>query len=396
MRNRIENKVHAIADVLFRDMENGRTEREGIGLLAGRMGVIIFCKHYLRSWPDPAKEKIMELYVDSFFEQLVSGVNSFTYCSGLAGVLEGLKYLNEEKLLEVDYSDIEENYRKHLYQFALLNIGQRNYDYLHGGLGVVKYFRNDAEFVNKALEALEKTAIADGKKYKWVSKLGADERYGYNISLSHGSSSIVCVLSTLTSEGIDPHRRDRIVRNACNYILSQQIAPELYGCFFPSQSLENDPQQEIRRSRLGWCYGDLGIATSLWQAGKLADNRDWQEKALETLAYSARRRDPSDAGIYDAGLCHGAASICMMFHYMYQQTGSKLFGETRDHWLGYALDMGNIEAGLAGYSTWRGEKQVYVNEYAMLEGISGIGLMLLALATNAPEDARWLSFFMLN
>ena len=60
--------------------------------------------------------------------------------------------------MEIDYSDVEKNYRELLQTFAINSILNGNYDYLHGGLGIVKYYCDDAEFVNRALEALEQTA----------------------------------------------------------------------------------------------------------------------------------------------------------------------------------------------------------------------------------------------
>ena len=178
-----------------------------------------------------------------------------------------------------------------LQTFAINSILNGNYDYLHGGLGVVKYYCDDAEFVNRALEALEQTAEKGDRIYKWKSSLGQDKGIGYNICLSHGMSSIVSVLSLLESEGINRERRDRIIRHTCNYILSQEIDHVKYGAFFPSQSLENNPGDDNHYSRLAWCYGDLGVATSLWQAGKALHNREWQEKALEVLRFSTSRRD---------------------------------------------------------------------------------------------------------
>ena len=53
---------------------------------------------------------------------------------------------------------MEKNYRELLQTFAINSILNGNYDYLHGGLGIVKYYCDDAEFVNRALEALEQTA----------------------------------------------------------------------------------------------------------------------------------------------------------------------------------------------------------------------------------------------
>ncbi|WP_301666095.1 hypothetical protein, partial [uncultured Alistipes sp.] len=65
MKTQIEHKIREIADVLFRDMEAGRLDAESVGVLAGKTGVIVFCEHFLRAFPDPAKEAVLERFLRS-------------------------------------------------------------------------------------------------------------------------------------------------------------------------------------------------------------------------------------------------------------------------------------------------------------------------------------------
>lgn len=395
MNNDIENRVHEIAECIFKAMKNKELEIIDLGLLSGQTGIIVFCGHYLREYPNARKTKILDDYLNSYFDRLTAGVELFTYCSGLAGILEGLRYMNKAELLSVDYSDIENSYLAFLQGFALQNITNMNYDYLHGSLGVIKYFHDDSAFVNEALRLLEEMAEKDGDIYKWKSKIGMERRVGYNIALSHGISSIVAVLSQLNSRSIHRDTRNRIVTNACNYIMSQEIDYQKYGCFFPSMSLE-DSEEPFYRSRMAWCYGDLGVAAALWQAGKALNNELWKSKAIEVYTYSSQRKSPQDSMILDAELCHGTTSLAMMFEYMNQQTGKPLFRETRDFWIGQTLGMKRFEDGLAGYKTWQGFDKDWSKEYALLDGASGIGLMLMSILPKWSGGTKWMEFFMLQ
>ena len=395
MESPITTKIHEIADVLFRDMKDGKLKKESIGLLAGQTGIIIFCKHYLQEFPNVEKEDILDEFIETYFDKLTSQIGLLTYCGGCTGALEGLKYMDETGLLEVDYSDVENNYKNILQTFAITNIANKNYDYLHGGLGVVKYYYRDPLFVNQALDALENAAEKQGNVYKWISSLGVNK--DWQSTWYANKPSIVSVLSQLTDEGIDRKKRDRIITNTCNYILSQEIDHRQYGVYFPSQSLENDPKETSHYSRLAWCYGDLGVATSLWQAGKALKNQAWQDKALEVLRYSTLRKDLKQNGVIDAGLCHGAASICMMFHYIYLQTKEHIFEEARNYWLLALLKMDYHKDGLAGYSMWHNEcPSKWVNEYNLLEGIAGIGLLLWSLLCYDSKRTQWMNFLMLH
>lgn len=391
----VENRVHEIAGCIFHAMKNQELEIADLGLLSGQTGIIIFCSHYLKEYPDSKKAEILDSYMNIYFDRLTSGVEMFTYCSGLAGILDGLRYMNETKLIDVDFSDIENNYVAFLQKFALQSIADINYDYLHGALGVIKYFHDDSVFVNEALVLLEQMAEKEGDSYKWKSRTGMERTVGYNIALSHGISSIVAVLSQLNSSSINLEVRNRIITNACNYILSQEIAPLTYGCYFPSMSLENS-SETILRSRMAWCYGDLGVAVALWQAGKTMNNEFWKSKALEVYTYSSQRRSPKDSMILDAELCHGTASLAMMFEYMNQQTGNDLYRETRDFWIQQTLGMKRFDDGLAGYKIWQGFDKEWAKEYVLLDGISGIGLMLMSVLPQWSGGKEWMKFFMLQ
>lgn len=393
----IENKLQQIARSLFDAIQRGELNILDFGLYSGRTGILIFCLNYLKRYPDSEKKAILENYLAAYINAITSTtMMSPTYCSGAAGILDALAYLNKEGLYDVDFLDVEEGYKLLLQEYSIANILNGNYDLLHGGLGVVKYFHNDFRFANRVLNVLEQTAHKDGNKYKWLSKIGMEKKIGYNICLSHGMASIVAVLSSMTDPRINIEKRNNLIISACNYILSQQIDPDKYGCYFPSTSLENNPGEPVCRSRLGWCYGDLGIATSLWQAGCLLKERQWTDKALEILIHATQRRNLSENSILDAGLCHGSTSPAMIYYYMYSQTGNKIFFETCQYWMDITLKMGYHDNKTAGYEIWHSLEIPEYDKFNLLSGIAGIGMMMLTYLADNRNDAYWMTFFMLN
>lgn len=48
------------------------------------------------------------------------------------------------------------------------------------------------------------------------------------------------------------------------------------------------------------------------------------------------------------------------------------------YWIEQTLDMAKFTDGLAGYKTWQGGVLGYETRYGLLEGIAGIGLVLLS------------------
>jgi lantibiotic modifying enzyme len=379
---KIEDKLNEIAQTMFQNIADKRIDRTNqMGLYSGKSGIILFLSHYLNKYPNKTFEYIYQKYLNDFLQQLTDEPQALlTYCSGLAGVFEALRMMNESSLIEIDYSEIEAAYNNRMRSWVNHCFANQNYDFLHGALGVSVYFRNNPQYIEDTLRWLEKTAIKDGDKLKWISSLGQDRPQGYNICLSHGMSSIIVYLSQVYRSGVLTELNKQLLEGTANYVLSQEIDHKQYGCYFASQSLEND--EPISKSRLAWCYGDLGVAAALWQAGRVIGNDLWSNKALEVYQFSAHRTDLQDAMVRDAGLCHGTAGIAMMFAFMYRETLDETFKNARDYWAVQTLNMSRFPDGYAGYKkfTMVDDKRFkWENSCIILEGIAGIGFMLLSI-----------------
>ena len=58
MKNSIEKKVHEIAECVFKAIEEHELDGIDIGLFSGQTGIIIFCSHYLKLFPNVAQINI--------------------------------------------------------------------------------------------------------------------------------------------------------------------------------------------------------------------------------------------------------------------------------------------------------------------------------------------------
>ena len=359
-----------------------------IGLFAGKTGLSIALLTYATHTKDAKfKDKGLQL-IETIFNEIETTNNySFTYCDGLSGFGWGLNYANRENLIDVDVNTLLEDVDPVLAQYASMEMQKTNYDFLHGAVGTLFYFVSRAKDNALLLPAIEKTVvqlqnigIKESDIIKWASVIDYDKQTkGYNISLSHGMASIATVLSKLCYvNGIDQKNVRHLLLSCVNYILQQEINKDKYGSFFPSVAIESSEQ--IHKSRLGWCYGDLGIASALWQAGVALQNETWKNKALEVLLFAAeKRRNLAENFVVDAGLCHGTAGIGHVFHRMWWNTRIPEFKHAADYWMNETLKMARFEDGLAGYKVWKTEKYGGLrNDYGLLEGIAGIGLALLS------------------
>ena len=139
---------------------------------------------------------------------------------------------------------------------------------------------------------------------------------------------------------------------------------------------------------MAWCYGDLGISMSIWNASQTIKNKEWENKALEILRYSIKRTDLEKNSVIDAGLCHGAAGIAHIFNRMYINTKNTEFKNAADYWYVETLKMANHENSLSGFKAWHTEKYGgWQEEFGFLEGIAGIGLALMSAISDT--DPTW-------
>jgi len=394
LKTSIKIKLKEISDCIFNQIQEPLQDHIG-GLYGGEWGQLLFLCYYAKFSEDRQIKKIAEEYA----ERLLSHKNlenlSHTFCDGYSGLLYLFEFLKENDLMNIDIDDVEsvlETYVIHCMQY---NISLKNYDFMHGALGAGYYFLkkgNNKSPLYELIDFLYNTAEKDihTKCFKWKSPLSENGELGYNIALSHGMSSIVLFLSHMIKKGFKNDKIFELLENTVNYIFSQERDVNQYGSFFPSQSLENNIEHSKIKSRLGWCYGDLGVAYSLWFAGNIVCNNEWTNKGLEVLLHSTQRRDLADEFFIDVGICHGASGIAMMFKRMYLETNHPDFINATDFWMQKTLDIATFPDGLAGYKTLRKE---FICDYCLLTGITGIGMILISYLMDGNQS--WDELFLL-
>jgi lantibiotic biosynthesis protein len=137
---------------------------------------------------------------------------------------------------------------------------------------------------------------------------------------------------------------------------------------------------ESRRSRVAWCYGDPGIAAALLVAARACGEPAWEKFATDMVLDAAAR--PADqAGVRDAGLCHGAAGLAHLFNRFYQETGQPRLREVSRFWFERTLAHRRPGKGVAGYQSFEmpdaTSEPNWRDDPGFLEGATGIGLALL-------------------
>ena len=362
---------------------------KNIGLLSGLSGINIF-SHALY---DEHYELVLEKNLDSIISILNNGFSDHTYGSGISGFLWSLNYLKKYGILEKKDCDTFRQFHPYLYKRMRMDLEKNNWDLLHGAMGTGLYFLSDTtnsrsrKYVKEFIDYLAESLVVEQKGiYKWSSIVfikGIPVEV-YNFGLAHGITSIVAFLTKAYQYGISKTKSLRLLKGAIGFMLLNQNDITKHHCYFPSWTRKGTTD---RQSRLGWCYGDLGIAVTLYHAAQVMGDGSLENFALKVLHHNTLRRDVKHEHVYDAGLCHGSAGIATIFYRMYCHTQDEQFKRTAAFWFEKTIGFGQHPDGLAGYKVYNSNMEGgSVIDYGILQGIAGIGLALHSWITHTEPN----------
>jgi len=396
MESIIKQKIDSIANCIFAKIQK---EEDSFGLYDGKFGYFLFLFYYSKYSKKKKYANIVENYAEKILNEFIQRAKLHTFCGGLSGILYLFDFLRENDFIDMDVSNVQPLLDNYLVSGMRQNISDNYYDFMHGALGVGLYFLKKGtglEYVRELIDFLYATAEKsdDNRIFKWKSVIiDKDEelRSAYNLALSHGISSIIIFLSRVIKSGISDNKVTEMLSGAVNYVFSQEKDFSKVRSYFSNYILIDSPET-FSKSRLAWCYGDLGIGLAVWQAGKTLEKIEWQRKGFTILLQSTQRRDIIENFVRDAGICHGSAGVALIYRRMFMETYRNQFKEATAYWIQQTLNFSCFDDGLSGYKTQH--KNEWICDYSLLTGISGIGLVLLSYLENNQQT--WDEMFLIS
>ena len=310
---------------------------------------------------------------------------------GFSGIAWAVEHLSDEDHNE----DIDEALIASLTDHEGRSPWHRRFDAIRGiaGVGVYALERLPrpaaAPCLVRLIGILEATAVRepDGTVW-WETPNGMSVAHGEleprsgNLGVAHGVPGVIGFLSEAHAAGIATERVQPLLTAAVRWVLAQRLPLGEASCFSTHAG-------ERAGARSAWCYGDPGIALVLLNAARRTNEPAWEREAIE-IALRAASRPPSEAGVNDAGLCHGAAGLGHVFNRLHQATREPLLRDAARFWLARALAMRRPGQGVAGFTAWsvggNGETGWH-DDPGLLMGGAGIGLAFLAAVT--PVEPLW-------
>ncbi|MBI3229946.1 MAG: hypothetical protein HYZ45_07140 [Burkholderiales bacterium] len=197
---------------------------------------------------------------------------------------------------------------------------------------------------------------------------------GYrDLGLAHGNAGVIVFFARLVQQSEHRELATTILHKLVPWQLAQRNSSEQIAAF-PYLAETRDSE-----SRCGWCYGDVGIAWALLQAGVALKEENWLRLAHQ-LARNAAARPPAAMGFTDHALCHGTLGVAHILRRI-----AVYFADVELQAAANQL----MHQGLAALELL--EEQLAQTENSpinpsYLEGWAGMGLALLAACTAAAEN----------
>lgn len=358
-------------------------------LLAGQPGIVLLKSYYFRS--DPTQAMDYDWNVQLLFNYF-ENPQSLNYSMGIAGILRTLQHLEKEEFF--DFGDTLKTFDYSIFNDYILN--EPTLDYLHGSSGVIlSLIEQDSitrpeAFMRNWFSAIEKTREASNDELKWKIdfKYAGTIQQGYCMGLAHGFPSIVLILLKLYKK--NPSAEVLLyIKQGLNFILNTKN-DDSSEYYFPSRIINSVKA----KGRLAWCYGDLTIAWMLYEYARCFDDKTMNDLAIEILKKHSVKHDFKFYDVDDADFCHGSVGIAHVYARMYNHTNIEVFRKTSEYWYRITLEKAHYRDGLAGYKHSTGMNQELVNEYGLLEGVSGIGLSFISAIS--PVEPKWDSCLLLS
>ena len=154
---------------------------------------------------------------------------------------------------------------------------------------------------------------------------------------------------------------------------------------------------KVIHSRLGWCNGDYPCLYSLLYYAHVVNDLSLQARLEPLVSKLLSRRELIPNSVLDAGFCHGASGIATIINrlsLMYQHDQS--YSDDLLFWSDTLMRYSNNDTPeTAGFLKmyYKGDVIICEKSYGFLEGLSGIGLTLIALLY---KEQAWDELFLLS
>jgi hypothetical protein len=384
------------------------TDHRNPSLASGSAGLAVCVGHLARTRSDQAAETALT-HLEDAVDVLATEPLTASLYSGFTGIAWAVEQV--DRLLGTGDDDEDRNGAIDEALASLLPRYPQDapYDLINGltGLGVYALARwprpGAASCLLGVTGQLARRAREDGDGIYWWTPSSwrgpRGEQYrpaGVDLGMAHGIAGVIPFLARVHRLGLAQPVVRRLLDGSVAWLLAHLVEGESGPTvpYFVADGIEPGP------ARSAWCYGDPGVAAALLLAAHDVGEPDWATAATG-LALRAAARPAGQAGVTDAGLCHGSAGLAHLFNRLYQLTAEQALADAARFWIERTLELcsasvpdesasgmdahGTAAPGAAapGRVPLAPAARTACNGPGLLEGSAGVALALEAAGTTA-------------
>lgn len=403
LKQHIIEKVEEIYEILIRKEQ----EIDSFDVYMGRSGIYLFLLYYNLTKKENCRkiDHIFESIIDQASNWEIKNHAELTFYAEVAYLM---CHMYEIKELDISINDYLSEIDEALYEEMLMLLKTKEYGCVNGAISIGIYFlyRNiiyKDKFKCELENMVDLLYDISEKTYNGIAFVNIVEygsyTEGYNLGIAHGMPGLLLFLSKLYSCDIRKDKVYEMIIGLMNFLMSKKHSLNFHKTYF--YNIITDDPQLGHDSRLAWCYGDLSVGYAIFKASILngVKRLDITKEILDMLINTTKRKNKSENGIVDAGLCHGTSGIAHIYNRLYQQTGMLDFKESALFWYNETLNMSIYKNEYAGYGIpyYLSDSERKINQkynLSYLTGISGVGLSLLSSIYSL--DAFWDKYLLLS
>lgn len=385
--NSVKNDIINTLRVIYERILNHDFEGS-FGFTNGEIGASLFIYEYYKFNKD--QETLDELYrrINKAIDLIENAAEvNGGLANGLAGFGLTLSYMQEQGLLDVDFSEILSQVDELLIDVLDLELKNGNYDYLYGAIGIGNYFlQREGKVADEILEKIfvslsEKGISLKKNEFKWKAHI-SEYKDNIDLGLAHGMPSTLVFIASALKKNEKFEKYRYLLEGATNFIYSSRNKRSIgMSTFYPNAI----PAEQVE-SRLAWCYGDLSVVCSLDQANQSLNDIEISNHIDELYNSLLNRKDLNRNRIEDPYFCHGASGVAFIFYCKYIKSQNDKFLKGANYWYSTTLDLLK-QLGLRSNMI---QEDLSALEYGVLTGISGIGLSMVSSLTGSIDWKKML------
>ena len=350
------------------------------------------------------KTSNFDLYYSILNNKLSTANANASFMGGLSGVswfyyfLANNNFAKYNKEFEKSLKDIDELIKPSIN----LEAAKRNIDLFNGLNGFAEYLIERGKYYNNyqdlynLIKNYKKISINDENGTRRVDnrkhfRILQDQNVSMpeilfgeevNLGLAHGMIGTIIILSKIFEVDVLKIEIKKMLMNSIKWLLKQK--KDNSNQLFPSIV----HKQKYSNPKIGWCYGDLGVAYSITFAGKKMRNRELVNIGID-IALKSSKYTKINAEINSPYFCHGAAGIAHIYNRFYHLTRENHFLDQSLYWYDILIEMYHSTNKIGGYFN---DNENF--SYGMQYGIAGIGMVLISgLSMGEP---KWDRCFLLS